>query len=147
MCTYIRSYDDFDFAFRDVSMRHVKKYSTPMLLTAGQAVLLDDRCLHWSPPNRSRKVRTAFQLELIPREAELTIYYRSNDQELQKYALDEKTYRVASMTKEKPKGLTPLGTQRQPKIHFTNRTFVSMMESIRPQLKTRKNWVQRLITR
>jgi len=147
VCSYIRAYDDYDFAFEGLSMRMVKRYSTPMLLTAGQAVVFDDRCLHWSPPNRSSSVRTAIQLELIPSETDLTVYYRTNDQELAKYALQEKTYRLEALTKAKPDDLTPLGTQRQPKISYTNREFVSLMQRFQPEAKTRKNWAQRLMGR
>jgi hypothetical protein len=73
----IRTQNDFPI-FNEVSTKTVKKYSTPLLLKAGQAVIFDDRLIHWSPPNKSSRIRTAFQLMYVPQETaeNLTIYYR-----------------------------------------------------------------------
>ena len=128
----IRSYDDYRYAFGGVSKRVIKKYSTPILLKGGQDVILDDRLIHWSPRNKSSRIRTAFQLELIPQETELAIYYRANKQELLKYAIDAKTYRETSLTLEKPANLELIGKLNQPYISYGNKQFILMMQGVVP---------------
>ena len=141
---HVRSPNDYE-AFDDVSIKVIKKYSTPLLLNAGQAVILDDRLIHWSPPNKSSRIRTALQLELIPEEAELVIYYRTNNQELLKYALNEKCYREAAPTNNKPDNLQVIGELKQPQISYNSRQFISMMQGINPDNSTGKgNLFERL---
>jgi ectoine hydroxylase-related dioxygenase (phytanoyl-CoA dioxygenase family) len=141
---FIRSYDDYFTVFENVSARVMKRYSIPLSLTAGQAVIFDDRLIHWSPPNISSRIRTAIQLEMVPQEAELAIYYRANEQELLKYAIDEKTYRVTAMATEKPDNLKFIGKLNQSNVRYGNRQFVKMMQAVNPETKFKSNFFERL---
>lgn len=140
---HVRSPNDFN-AFKDVSTKFIKKCSTPLLLKAGQAVILDDRLIHWSPPNKSSHFRTAIQLELIPEEAELVIYYRANDLELIKHAMNEKCYREAAPTINKPDNLQVIGVLKQPSIRYSSNQFAAMMEGTNPDIKLKSNFLERL---
>jgi hypothetical protein len=129
---HVRSYNDFRRGFENVSRRIIERYSTPVLLKAGQAIIFDDRLVHWSPRNRSTGIRTALQLELIPNEAELTVYYRTNEHELVKCRVDRTTYRQTALNQDRPKGVEPLGTMRQPLVSFRDEQFLEMVRDIHP---------------
>ncbi len=142
---HVRSYDDYYRAFNGVSRSLIKRYSTPFLLKRGQAIIFDDRLIHWSPPNKSSEIRTAIQLELVPEEAELAIYYRTNEHELLKYAIDRKTYRETALTLERPENLELIGTLSQPLVSYGNKQFISMMRGIRPgSTKLKEHFFRRL---
>jgi ectoine hydroxylase-related dioxygenase (phytanoyl-CoA dioxygenase family) len=113
--------------FRRVSRRVLERHSTPIVVHAGQAIVFDDRLIHWSPPNRSSLVRTALQLMLVPDEAELVTYYRTDGHELAKYAVDRKTYREHWMTQVNPESLTSLGKVSQAEITYGDKEFLSMV--------------------
>lgn len=129
---HIRSYNDFNRAFRGVSKRLLERYGTALLLEAGQAIIFDDRLVHWSPRNRSSTVRTAIQLELIPEEAELTVYFRRDDQELLKYRLDRTMYRRTPLNEDRPENLEQIGTVRQPLVTFSDEQFRSLVRDMNP---------------
>ena len=126
---HVRSPNDYH-AFDDVSKKVIKKYSTPLLLKAGQGVILDDRLIHWSPPNKSSRIRTAIQLELIPQEAELVICYRANDHELLKHATNEICYREAAPPINRPDKMQVIGRLNQSTVSYRNKQFISMMQTI-----------------
>lgn len=51
-----------------------KARSMPIALRPGEAVAFDSRTLHWSPPNRSSRPRTAVQIVCLPASAR-HVYY------------------------------------------------------------------------
>ena len=144
----IRTHNDTR-AFEGVSRKIIKKYSTPLPLKAGQAVIFHDRLIHWSPPNKSSRIRTAFALELMPKESELIIYYRDNDQDLLKYAIDAKTFQASVFPlKRKPDNLELLGIIKQSYISYNNRQFIAMMQGACSNSTNRnRNLFQRLFNR
>jgi hypothetical protein len=129
---HVRSYDDFYCAFDGISNELIRRYSTPLPMKERRAVVFDDRLIHWSPRNRTTRVRTAIQLELIPREASLGIYYRTGDRELRLYAIDDETYRVSALAAGKPAGFEPIGTLDQASVRYSDEQFLKMAECIRP---------------
>jgi hypothetical protein len=133
---HVRSYNDFSRAFQGVSRRMIERYSTPVLLKAGQAVIFDDRLVHWSPRNRSSGIRTALQLELIPNEAELIVYYRNSEHELLECRVDRTVYRQTVLNQERPGSVEPLGTMRQPLVIFRDEQFLEMARDIHPVAAT-----------
>lgn len=135
---HIRPYNDFYGTYKKVSTRLLKKYSTPILLKAGQAIVFDDRLIHWTPPNNSSRIRTAIKVDFIPQEAELAIYFRSNDRELLKYTIEENCFRDASLTQNIPDNLQLLEKLNQQRIRFDNKQFISMMQCARPDDKSFK---------
>lgn len=53
----------------------VKKYSVPLFLKAGQAVVFDQSILHWSKPNLSNEVRPVTNTYFTNKEARFQICY------------------------------------------------------------------------
>jgi Phytanoyl-CoA dioxygenase (PhyH) len=59
-------------------------------LRKGQAVIFDSSILHYSPPNRSDKVRIALSLMFYPADAKLVhfVYSKDNSEQIAKYNVD-----------------------------------------------------------
>lgn len=57
-------------AFVGIDEADVKSALTPVPVRAGQAILLDDAIVHWSPPNRGHDDRLAVQFVMVPAEAD-----------------------------------------------------------------------------
>jgi hypothetical protein len=117
--------------FARVSRKVVARHSTPVALGAGEAVVFDDRLIHWSPPNRSSRIRTALQLELVPEEAELVMYYQAGALDLAKYAVERSEYRRSWLNLEDPQKLRHLETLSQPVVRYGARHFRSMLGGAR----------------
>ena len=135
---HVRSYDDYFGAFERISSKVMARYSTAFSLRLGQAVIFDDRLIHWSPPNRSSRIRTAFQLISVPEEAELTIYYRANRQELSKYAISKESYRAIPFAQGKPDYLQEIEKLNQIPVVYKDREFISMMQERNPGCVSQK---------
>ena len=56
-----------------------KKYLTPIKVKVGEALLFDSRLLHYSPPNYSRKSRTAIINNIIPTDAQTRCLHGKGD--------------------------------------------------------------------
>lgn len=56
-------------AFNDIEQEIIEEFLTPVEVSAGQAVILDDAVLHYSPPNQTGQRRLAIQFVMVPREA------------------------------------------------------------------------------
>lgn len=65
----------------------VHKYSTPLKLNAGQAVIFDQSILHWSLPNRSNSVRPVTNTYFTHKDANFVICYYNKDKEPNKIEL------------------------------------------------------------
>ena len=124
---HIRSYDDFADAFSNISGPVMEAHSESLFLMAGEAVLFDDRLVHWSGPNLTDRARTAIQLELVPREAELVIHYRRNAQMLEAFRLDDSVYQVCSMVEGPPTSLAAVGYRIQPHVCFDDHDFIGLV--------------------
>jgi ectoine hydroxylase-related dioxygenase (phytanoyl-CoA dioxygenase family) len=57
-------------AFVGIDPEDIESVLTPVPVRAGQAVLLDDAVVHYSPPNRGAEDRLAVQFVMVPSEAE-----------------------------------------------------------------------------
>lgn len=142
---HIRSFGENQKICYDVSQRIITRYSTPLLLKAGQAVILDDRLIHWSPPNKSPWIRTAIQLELIPLDAKLAIHYRASDTELLKYEISEECYKVAQLSRVKPDNLKFITKVKQKHFFYNNKQFISKIINTNPNhIKLKGNIFRRL---
>lgn len=70
----------------------VRKYSTPLYLKAGQAVVFDQSILHWSKPNLSTEIRPVTNIYLTNKEARFQICYydkNSNTNKIEIFAQEE----------------------------------------------------------
>jgi len=56
-------------AFLDVEESDAQTQMTPVCVMAGEAVILDDAVLHYSPPNQTDEARLAIQFVMVPDEA------------------------------------------------------------------------------
>lgn len=142
--TQPRSFEDYNM-FDHVSEKAKEKFCTPLLLKAGQAVIFDDRLIHASPPNKTSEIRTAIRLQLIPREVDLEVHYRINDQEMMKYAFDDNLYPEILVADVNPANLTEIEKIRQPTLHYNTRKFSSILQSFHSDSTNQKrNFFQRL---
>ncbi len=66
-----------------------QKYMEPFNLKAGQAAIVDDGALHYSPVNVTSKPRPAIQLIMAPEDAQLIHYYKSKDSKEDKVEIYE----------------------------------------------------------
>lgn len=66
--------------FRELSDEIKKKYSHPVKLKAGEALIWDHRLIHYSLPNLSAKTRIAFTLILVPQNVEIIHCFAKNNQ-------------------------------------------------------------------
>lgn len=123
-----RTHNDF-LAFAGVSGTSAREFSKPIILKAGQAIIFDDRLLHWSPSNKSNFIRTAFQLELIPVQApmELTVYYRDNPKQVSRYTMTPEIYRQGALTLKKSDALENRVQFPEPYKNYGDREIRMMM--------------------
>lgn len=101
--------------YKDV-YSEVKKYSTPLYLKAGQAVVFDQSILHWSKPNLSLKVRPVTNIYFTNKEARFQICYfnECNDNKKVEIFSQEETFmtnfeQFGENIYDKPKIGTSLG--------------------------------------
>jgi ectoine hydroxylase-related dioxygenase (phytanoyl-CoA dioxygenase family) len=141
-----RTHNDYR-AFAGVSMNVAREYSMPVLLKAGQAIIFDDRLIHWSPANQSADARTAFQVALMPKEIDssLTVYYRDNWRTVSKYVMSPDTYRRSAITLQRPEELKFVVHLREPYVSYGNRQLRTMMRGFEPShAYLRRSLVERL---
>ncbi|MCB9256459.1 MAG: phytanoyl-CoA dioxygenase family protein [Chitinophagales bacterium] len=60
--------------FHDYNQYIIDTYGKLLEVKAGQAVIYNHRLLHFSPPNLSKEPRLAFNLVLVPKDAEIVHY-------------------------------------------------------------------------
>ncbi len=65
--------------FRELSEEIKKKYSQPVNLKAGEALIWDHRLIHYSLPNLSNQPRIAFTLILVPENVEVIHCFGKNN--------------------------------------------------------------------
>lgn len=67
----------------------LRAYLVDVPLRAGQAILFNHALMHASPPNRSEKSRTAITYGLIPKDADLCMYYGQDGGKVKKYQMPD----------------------------------------------------------
>jgi hypothetical protein len=71
------AYQEFGHIESDVIARHFEAIS----IRAGQAVVLDDALIHWSPPNHHDERRLAIQLVMVPAELDALYFQVAEEHE------------------------------------------------------------------
>ena len=64
----------------------------PILVKAGTAVILNQSLVHYSPPNRSGKIRKAITAGVKTKDAQMIFYYKDNqrtDNQIEKFEMDD----------------------------------------------------------
>lgn len=119
--------------FKELSEEIKKKYSQPVNLKAGEALIWDHRLIHYSLPNLSDQPRIAFTLILVPEEAEV-IHCFSLDEEkgriINKYSVDTDfffTYTIG----QKPQGVTLIEQFNQQLPTFVEQELEQMINLAR----------------
>lgn len=82
----IPSFERCELAVADLQDRPV------IPLRAGQAIVLDNRVVHFSPPNRSTEPRVAIGCVAGPVEADLHHYWQDQDEALLRFEIDRSFY-------------------------------------------------------
>lgn len=112
----------------------IARYLTPMNVTAGQAVILDDSVVHYSNINHTNGLRLAIQLIMIP--AELPCIHYHMDIGSQK----QNNVEVLEVSPEfymefhpwlKPKGVKKIGELPYKKQKFTEKMFAQKLHGTR----------------
>jgi hypothetical protein len=63
-------------AFTEIDQQHLEELLSPVAVTAGQAVILDDAIVHYSPPNQTGARRLAIQFVMVPDEADAMWFHQ-----------------------------------------------------------------------
>lgn len=69
-----------------------KKYLDKMTLVevkAGEALIFNQRLVHFSPPNKSDQIRYSIISSLVPKEADVLLYYKNNDNNISAYKMND----------------------------------------------------------
>ncbi len=82
----VATYERCELAVADLDDRPV------ISVRAGQAIIMDNRVVHFSPPNTTELDRIAVGCVVGPREAELHHYWMTEDDELMQYQIDRSFY-------------------------------------------------------
>lgn len=83
----------------------VEKYGKLLPMKAGEAIIYDHALLHYSPANKSGKVRPALNLSVVPDAVPLIHYYSASDTDvIEKYELDSADFFIGYESFKSPKG-------------------------------------------
>ena len=67
----------------------VMSHTIPFYVKAGQAVILNQSVIHYSPPNRSDKIRKAITAGIKTQAAPMLFHYRTEESKVERYAMPE----------------------------------------------------------
>lgn len=83
-------------SYATVDEAFLRDHLRPVPVRAGQAVILDDAILHYSPPNETDERRLAIQMVMIPAEAEARWYQvsdrRGDDLEVEVWRIEDEAF-------------------------------------------------------
>ncbi|HWB64697.1 MAG TPA: phytanoyl-CoA dioxygenase family protein [Chitinophagales bacterium] len=106
--------------FRNISAVLKEKYSFPVNLKAGEALVWDHRLVHFSNPNTSNKARVAFTLIMVPKGVEVMHCFgihETNGTVVEKYRAGTEFYMQYNIS-QRPFFATLLETVEQPLVNF-----------------------------
>ena len=78
--------------FSDMPAERIELYGQLVTLEPGEAVAWDQRVIHWSPANLSSQPRVAFAIGVVPAEAQLMHFFRTETGRVQQYAVADDFY-------------------------------------------------------
>ena len=115
-----------------------KEYLVPMYVKAGEAVILNQSLVHYSPPNRSTQIRKAITAGVLSKGAEMQFYYKDHsntDHKLERFAMDDDfLIRFDNFHKdifERPKNGQPAGYQEFKMPSYSEQDFRKLIEQKR----------------
>lgn len=121
----------------------VDQHMISLNMKRGEAVLYDHALWHSSPENQTDKLRLAFVLGVVPKEAELK-YYQQNGDTVEEYA-SHPNFFFENDRDSGPKGLTQIRTFNHPNAFLSKEEFEKVYlgkEEVKPEPK--KGFFQKL---
>lgn len=111
--------------FSGISETIKEKYSTPVNLRAGEALIWDHRLIHFSKPNNTNTPRIAFTLIMVPNTAPIIHCFgvdRSETGQIEVYNVDTDFFMHYTISK-RPTGVTLAKQVEQPRKDFDLEEF------------------------
>ena len=111
-----------------------EKYMEPFIIKAGQVAVVDDSILHYSPINTTATPRPAFQLIMIPEEAQAIHYYKSKESKEDKVEIFEVNpdfFFNFSMT-ERPQNVKHIGFKEYKHHNLTEGELKEKISHLKP---------------
>lgn len=110
----------------------MKKYSKPLRLKAGEAIIFDDSLIHWSADNRSSTPRYVAQSLCVPIEATPVFYYPDQSAANKRFELlelDNKFFVEHSFHDllNRPSDITSLGFVENANTMLTEKEFLNLL--------------------
>ena len=108
-------------------------------LKAGQALIYDHRCIHVSPPNKTKQVRPVCAIGLVPKNVDVYHYYFDKDRnELSKFKASKEFYFNHVFNQfEKPKNAELIDEQENPLFNkFSTEELLPFFKNQVPRKKS-----------
>ena len=120
--------------FRDLSEVIKKKYSQPVNIKAGEALIWDHRLIHFSLPNISSEPRIAFTLILVPKDADVIHCFGGNTptrciDEVEVFTVDSSFY-LKYVISQRPEDVEKVRSIQQNHHSFSSEQFETVCSQI-----------------
>lgn len=141
---------------------NIKKYSKPIPLKAGEAIIFDNNLIHWSTENNSSKYRFTAQALALPSEIKPVFYYfdSNSPQRFEVFEVNSKFFIeqiLMELFEKPPKNLKSLGFVENKNQVLSEQTFADLLNQrveIRSEIKVIKqekskkfNWLAKLYSK
>ena len=118
-------FDDFKDAI-------IEKYSKPIFLKAGEALVFDDKLIHWSDNNKSKSPRPAVVMACVPADVDTVFYYldySSNNNEFEVFQINTDFFKefVAMDLSNPPTNLRSLGFVKNNNRMLSEQEFIKIL--------------------
>ncbi len=113
-------------------------FGTSFSLKVGQAIILNTQLYHFSPPNLSKASRPVALLAMLPKESEMSFYYKnpntnSGGNPIEKYEINSE-FMTSFNVDEVPRGVKKVGTVDYDIDYFTEKSFIDLYQKYNEEL-------------
>jgi ectoine hydroxylase-related dioxygenase (phytanoyl-CoA dioxygenase family) len=113
-------------------------FGTSLSLKMGQAAILNTQLYHFSPPNLSKIARPVALLAMLPREAEMSFYYKRprtgpEEMSIEKYKIDAE-FMTSFNIDEAPEGVNLIEKINYSIDYFTEKSFSHLYQKYNQHL-------------
>ncbi len=119
----------------------VKKFGNLLPMKAGEAIFYDHALMHYSPSNKSGKVRPAINLSIVPQSAEIIHYSLPGGEgdTIEKYTVNDPSFFINYTHFQRPESAIPVSfIPLQTVVHIDNR-----MKDFKSSIP--ENWLKSLL--